>query len=743
MNTMAPSSSDQPESTNNTTTTTNNEKKVKISVSIIGDAFADLFCYLDDDMPTYGGDVRVNAPVKAVPGGSGLNTATHLRALIGYFDTDQNEPMDVTFQTVLNEEDEYGRLLMQHALDHGFELINCYTDDGRKRERELKRIAIETSQQQPLQEQEEEEGQTNATLHNASSDSNNSNEEDDECCSSDSSSTSNSNNNNNLQTKPQSSESQTPPPATGHCIVIVSHGQERSFMTHLGVMSSFQATDTILHELVNCRSADPTFTNHHHHIHIAGYYNIPGFWNGKMKRRLKIVREKRRNRSHGLNVFTTTTSLVPQYDASEGWDGDLVGLLPMIDFLILNVLEAGKICGISLGVDGAEDGGTALNRAVIFLKMAQLFYSISPNTYVIVTLGKKGAVALFGGEILINADCPKAHESPVDPTGAGDAFAAGFLKGVMAWRVDRMHHQGKGIGSDVVEEGGEVVNATNGSASSWNKAMSSGYDDYDPDLTGSWTEAVIQGMSWGCAMGSAVVMQWGASAPPPKTVMQKYMGLEVEEEETRRLESNSEKIDADGDDMTGLPRPVVFCGPGGDRKDLLMKMIRDELGTDIFGSIVLHTTRKPRDNEVDGVDFHFTDVETIDKEIKEGKFLEFIKMHGHYYATGIQSVKAVQRDNKICVIDVDAEGIQSIKESALDPFYAFIAPLSTESLEFKLTLRGTDEETAVTQSNIVGTEDTEVESNKIFVNDELAATYPALLRQFKEWYPELVKKTET
>jgi len=337
---------------------------------------------------------------------------------------------------------------------------------------------------------------------------------------------------------------------------------------------------------------------------------------------------------------------------------------------------------------------------------------------------------------LINADCPESHDTPLDPTGAGDAFAAGFLKGVMAWRVDRMHYQCKEIGSDVIEEGSGGVNAS----ASWTNAVSSGYDDCNEDLTGSWTEAVIQGMSWGCAMGSAVVMLWGASAPPPKAIMQKYMGFDEddnEDSETRKINDRQ-----DEDDMTGLPRPVVFCGPGGDRKDLLMKMIREELGKEMFGSIVLHTTRKPRENEENGVHFHFTDIETIEKEIKEGKFLEYIKMHGHYYATGIKSVKAVQKEKRICVIDVDAEGIQSIKESSLDPFYAFIAPPSTESLEFKSTLRGTDEEDNSMQSNDVNTKDTEVESNNVFVNDELAATYPALLRQFKLWYPELVKETE-
>ena len=184
-----------------------------------------------------------------------------------------------------------------------------------------------------------------------------------------------------------------------------------------------------------------------------------------------------------------------------GWDRELVGLLPVIDFFICNLSEAGGICGIS-----SLGRGTALKRTVIFHKMAKLFYSWSPNTYVIVTLGGVGrngsAVALFGEETIINADCPVSSSSSpssnddADPLlgsiGAGDdAFAAGFLKGVMEW----MHYSCREIGSDDKEE--KSGSSSIDGALSWRKAIASGYDDCNTDLTGSWTEAVMQGMNCG------------------------------------------------------------------------------------------------------------------------------------------------------------------------------------------------------------------------------------------------------
>jgi guanylate kinase len=82
--------------------------------------------------------------------------------------------------------------------------------------------------------------------------------------------------------------------------------------------------------------------------------------------------------------------------------------------------------------------------------------------------------------------------------------------------------------------------------------------------------------------------------------------------------------------MSDLPKPVVFCGPSGVGKgtliDLLMKKFPDS-----FGFSVSHTTRKPREGEVDGKHYHFTTVEDIKKEIDAGKFVEYAEVHGNYY----------------------------------------------------------------------------------------------------------------
>jgi sugar/nucleoside kinase (ribokinase family) len=405
-------------------------------------------------------------------GGSGINTATHLASIIEAFpfapivkskgskeienenaesctDKEEEEQMDVTLQTIVNQHDDYGRLLINHAKKHNFGIINCRRDSD--------------------------------------------------------------------------NQQQTEGVSTGHCIVLVTQN-ERSFITHLGIMEKFQPSHTALHELVQCRSANPSFTNHHHHIHIAGYYNVPKFHaKNSLKKRIKLIREKRRNQSHGLHVYTTTVSLTPQYDATENWSTDeLFNLLPLVDFLILNFIEACRICKISHDEEnaGGEDG---LNRSLLLVKMADYFDQQSPQTYVVVTLGKYGATLLYGGEVVLQCKAPIQHHSPVDTTGAGDAFVSGFLYGTMNWRRERSHNQVYEIGSVLEEAGG-------------------------------WTDAIAVGMKWGCAAGTACVMKAGASVPSSKSEIEillhpeAFNRDEVVEDTEDTGDSEEEDYDHDSDE---------------------------------------------------------------------------------------------------------------------------------------------------------------------------------------------------
>ncbi|KAL7134145.1 hypothetical protein ABFS83_11G007500 [Erythranthe nasuta] len=112
----------------------------------------------------------------------------------------------------------------------------------------------------------------------------------------------------------------------------------------------------------------------------------------------------------------------------------------------------------------------------------------------------------------------------------------------------------------------------------------------------------------------------------------------------------------------------------------------------MFGFSVSHTTRAPRNNELNGVHYHFTERCVMERDIKEGKFLEFAAVHGNLYGTSIEAVEAVTDRGKRCILDIDVQGARSVRASSLEAIFIFICPPSFEELEKRLRLRGTETE---------------------------------------------------
>ena len=429
---MASTTENQDETSDKTTTlaseqTPNSHSNSTSTVTfhVVGDAYVDFFSFLDGDWPESGGDSRLGEPVKCHAGGSSVNTATHLKALITNF-TAEPKP-EVVLHTVLNPDDQYGQMLMDHATKHNIPV------DNRKRE-----------------------GDTSTT---------------------------------------------------GHCIAIVSGG-ERSFMTHQGVVENFTAEDLDVEEF----ASTPT----HLHLHIAGFYNIPGFWNGALKQKLEAVREKRKERFPDKN---TTISLVTQHDATKEWDGGLSDLFPLLDFVLMNDLEARSIISSERRrsyLRQQNSAGGEDQRALIghhfeheHLEWADYFGSLHPTSKAIVTRGEKGSVALRGNKIL-SKQKPIVMNS-IDPTGAGDSFTAGFIFGLWSWKLGSLDS-----GSSALL-GAANNNPTN------SESNQQCIDDSDDNDT--WPiEAIEEGMRWGVSLASAAVMIRGASVPPERSEIQKFLG---------------------------------------------------------------------------------------------------------------------------------------------------------------------------------------------------------------------------
>ncbi|KAF3442564.1 hypothetical protein FNV43_RR16480 [Rhamnella rubrinervis] len=179
-------------------------------------------------------------------------------------------------------------------------------------------------------------------------------------------------------------------------------------------------------------------------------------------------------------------------------------------------------------------------------------------------------------------------------------------------------------------------------------------------------------------------------------------------------------------------KPIVISGPSGVGKGTLISMLMKEFPS-MFGFSVSHTTRAPRAMEKDGVHYHFTERSVMEKEIKDGKFLEFAEVHGNLYGTSVEAVEVVADEGKRCILDIDVQGAKSVRDTKIEAIFIFIKPPSVEQLEKRLRARKTetDEQIEKRLKNAKGEmEQAEAQSPCIFdhilENDILDKCYASL-----------------
>jgi guanylate kinase len=85
----------------------------------------------------------------------------------------------------------------------------------------------------------------------------------------------------------------------------------------------------------------------------------------------------------------------------------------------------------------------------------------------------------------------------------------------------------------------------------------------------------------------------------------------------------------------------------------------------------------------------------IFKNDENNFFIEYANVHGNLYGTSRKAVEFVQTQGRLCILDVDVQGVKQIKESNFLSQYIFIAPPSIQSLEQRLRQRGTENEDQV------------------------------------------------
>ena len=136
---------------------------------------------------------------------------------------------------------------------------------------------------------------------------------------------------------------------------------------------------------------------------------------------------------------------------------------------------------------------------------------------------------------------------------------------------------------------------------------------------------------------------------------------------------------------------LIVSSPSGAGKTTLCNRLRAEFPLIRFS--VSHTTRKPRPNEVDGREYHFTDKETFARMVEQNRFAEWAHVHGNMYGTSLSEIDIARETGSNGVLfDVDYQGARQIKARMPEAIGVFILPPSLAELERRLRGRGTEDE---------------------------------------------------
>lgn len=131
---------------------------------------------------------------------------------------------------------------------------------------------------------------------------------------------------------------------------------------------------------------------------------------------------------------------------------------------------------------------------------------------------------------------------------------------------------------------------------------------------------------------------------------------------------------------------IIVSAPSGCGKSTVVHALMEKRKDLRFS--VSATTRKPRDGEVDGVDYYFVSREEFDRMIEENAFLEHAEYVGNCYGTPRDAVERQLKEGYDVYLDIDVQGALQVKKLRPETLMVFLMPPSMEELKQRLIKRG-------------------------------------------------------
>ena len=177
----------------------------------------------------------------------------------------------------------------------------------------------------------------------------------------------------------------------------------------------------------------------------------------------------------------------------------------------------------------------------------------------------------------------------------------------------------------------------------------------------------------------------------------------------------------------------IISAPSGAGKTTLVKAVLQQF-RDVLYSIS-YTTRKPRADEQDGIDYHFISKQDFKKGINKGRWAEWAEVYGNYYGTSAEFIEKGLSSGCDILLDIDVQGTLQILKHYPDSVTIFILPPSMNALRKRLEMRGSDSQSVIEKRLFNAKKEMTQKKmyRHIIVNDILSEAIKELSAIFKKY----------
>lgn len=138
---------------------------------------------------------------------------------------------------------------------------------------------------------------------------------------------------------------------------------------------------------------------------------------------------------------------------------------------------------------------------------------------------------------------------------------------------------------------------------------------------------------------------------------------------------------------------IVLSGPSGVGKGTVCSALRNRSSELVYS--ISATTRRPRDNEVDGVHYFFKDRAEFQKMIEQNALLEWAEYMGNYYGTPRKFVEETLLSGRDVILEIEVQGALQVKEKFPEGVFIFLTPPSMKELRQRISGRGTETDESI------------------------------------------------